>query len=401
MFNRMGPIFLFIMITTLSSCGQKINPDRRGSYAEAEISYLLIEKQCSDQEIEAEPVSLEIAKVYNEFQLHRPFAFFDMPVRLYDYKTPLIISLDEMEKQLTAIKIKINDLFLLPDNTRTVAEELYYLFYNSKRFEGQKCSFPHMIQKKYTEIRPYLEMLDFCNEKNGTAFCSLETMMNLSKEEEDFVEERTLKLCKAFDPSDVNCRAQYTLRKKNKTIPSLVALYQKKFEEERYQKLFRLRESHLMFQCQKNEDVTIMTLKVHSQKIDAESLRILTDFVSESWSRENFELNIELVDVMGSDVIEILPSTTGVSYVPDNNNRKVFLSQQLDFETQKKILAHEFGHVLGFPDCYTEFFDNQTKELVYYEISKEDTNIMCSLKKGVSVPDDYLSQLAQNSCVFN
>jgi hypothetical protein len=389
---------LITLMIVMVSCGQKINK-RSSAYSEAEISYLLIEQKCSGDHSEPEPVSAEIANIYNELQKTHAFIFYNMPVRLYDYKNPLIINLDDMEKKLVDIKASIT--LATAENLGNTAEDLFYLYQNAMRFEGQKCSFPLMTKKKFQDVRPYLEMLDFCTEKNGDGLCSSETIANLSPAESRFVEDKVIRLCKAFDSSDVNCQAQYIIKKQNRTIPALVLLYQKKFQTERYDRLFSLRDSHLKFQCQNNEDVITMTLKVYSQHLDVYSLSVLTRFVSDTWSRGNFRLAIDIVDRPGSDVVEILPSTTGVSYVPDNNNRKVFLSSILDFETQKKVLAHEFGHVLGFPDCYTEFFDNQNKDLVYYEISKENTNLMCSLKPGVIVPDDYLSQLAQNSCLFN
>lgn len=392
-------IMITLMIVVVS-CGQKINPEK-SPYSEAEISYLLIEKQCAGDSPNPEPVSLEIGKIYNEFQGHHAFIFYNVPVRLYDYKSPLIINLDEMEKKLIEVKAQIAISMAAPEYVTKVAEELFYLYQNAMRFEGQKCSFHQLAKKHHQDVKPYLEMLDFCIEKNGDGICTSETIVNLSPSELKFIEEKTIKLCKAFDSSDVHCKAQYNIQKKNKTIPTLVSLYQKKFQAERYNKLFTLRASHLRYQCQRIEDVTTMTIKVYSQHLDAYTLNLLSSFVSDSWSRGKFRLNIELVEHMGSDVVEILPSTTGVSYVPDNNNRKVFLSTILDIDTQKKVLAHEFGHVLGFPDCYTEYFDNQNKDLVYYEISRENTNIMCSLKSGVSVPDDYLSQLAQKSCLFN
>ncbi|MEA9357076.1 hypothetical protein SHI21_12700 [Bacteriovorax sp. PP10] len=389
---------LITLMIVMVSCGQKINK-RSSAYSEAEISYLLIEQKCVGDHSEPEPVSVEIANTYNELQKTNAFIFYNMPVRLYDYKTPLIINLDDMEKKLIDIKASIT--LATAENLGNTAEDLFYLYQNAMRFEGQKCSFPLMTKKKFQDVRPYLEMSDFCIEKNGDGLCSSETIVNLTPAESKFVEEKVIKLCKAFDSSDVNCQAQYIIKKQNRTIPALVSLYQKKFQTERYDRLFSLRDSHLKFQCQNNEDVTTMTLKVYSQHLDVYSISVLTRFVSDTWSRGNFRLAIDIVDHPGSDVVEILPSTTGVSYVPDNNNRKVFLSSIVDFETQKKVLAHEFGHVLGFPDCYTEFFDNQNKDLVYYEISKENTNLMCSLKPGVIVPDDYLSQLAQKSCLFN
>lgn len=389
---------LFTLMIVMVSCGQKIN--KTGAvYSEAEISYLLMEQKCIGDRPDPEPVSVEIVKAYNEFQSAQPFVFYNMPVRLYDYKNPLIINLNDMEKKIIEVKASIKQVTV--ESLRNTAADLFYLYQNAMRFEGQKCSFPLMTKKKLQDVRPYLQMLDFCTEKNGDGFCSSETISNLSPEESRFVEDKVVKLCKAFDSSDVNCQAQYIIKKQNKTISSLVSLYQKKFQSERYEKLFSLRDSHLKFQCHSIEDVTTMTLKVYSQNLDVYTLSALTQFVSDSWSRGNFRLSIEIVDQPGSDVVEILPSTTGVSYVPDNNNRKVFLSTILDIDTQKKVLAHEFGHVLGFPDCYTEFFDNQNKDLVYYEISRENTNLMCSLKTGVSVPDDYLSQLTQKSCLFN
>lgn len=43
---------------------------------------------------------------------------------------------------------------------------------------------------------------------------------------------------------------------------------------------------------------------------------------------------------------------------------------------QKWTIRHEFGHILGFEDCYLEFYDTSSKSMVYYEIDVD--NIMCS-----------------------
>ncbi len=39
-------------------------------------------------------------------------------------------------------------------------------------------------------------------------------------------------------------------------------------------------------------------------------------------------------------------------------------------------IRHEFGHVLGFPDCYIEFYDTHLKAIVGYQIDTSD--LMCS-----------------------
>jgi hypothetical protein len=39
-------------------------------------------------------------------------------------------------------------------------------------------------------------------------------------------------------------------------------------------------------------------------------------------------------------------------------------------------IRHEFGHALGFKDCYVEFYDSQAQAMVNYQI--DVTNLMCS-----------------------
>lgn len=46
-----------------------------------------------------------------------------------------------------------------------------------------------------------------------------------------------------------------------------------------------------------------------------------------------------------------------------------------DYNTRWTI-RHEYGHVLGFNDCYVEFYDKQSGEMVSYQL--DITNLMCS-----------------------
>lgn len=391
-------VFFMVTLLALSSCGKKINAPIGGTYESDAYSYLLLERQCSSDQVVEEPVTKEIGLTYYDFQMRFPVAFFNMPERLYDYKTPLIINMDELSEKLTLLKKKIANTQYLEANVKDISVELYYLFQHSMRYEGQKCQLANLSRKKLNDNRPYLEIREYCQEND----CSSESIDDLTGERASFIGERVVKMCRSFDPSRVNCQSQYNIQSKNRKVSTLLKHYQKRFEKERYDKLFVLRESHLKFQCtQSSDETTTMSLKVYSKGWDTEKLKAMLSHVSETWSRGSFKFSIEIVEERGSDVIEIFPITGGISYVPDNDTRQVYLSQSLDPNTQKKVLAHEFGHVLGFPDCYTEFFDSQKSDLVYYEISAEDTNLMCSLKNGARVPDSYLKELREKSCVFN
>ena len=46
-----------------------------------------------------------------------------------------------------------------------------------------------------------------------------------------------------------------------------------------------------------------------------------------------------------------------------------------EYEVQWTI-RHEFGHVLGLPDCYHEFFDKENNQFINYQI--DTTDLMCS-----------------------
>jgi uncharacterized protein YjaZ len=394
--------FLLALCCLIISCGAKINGESHRPLTESEFSYYMIEKTCATNKVTLEPVTQEISKTYNDFVLKYPMSFVYIPPRFYDYKYPLVINLEYLAHDIKDLKERILDEDYLTNNVTNVALELFYLHQNSMRFEGQKCSIPQLITQQQKDLRPFMELRDFCKEKEQSDVCTNTGLEFLTDSEASFIQDKTIKLCKNFDNDGQNCEVQYSVNKENRTIGDLVSYYQNKFQIERFDKLFLLRDTHLSFQCQHLDDDSVqMHIKVYSKSIPEEQLVLLTKFVEDSWSREKFLLALEIVNAPGSDVVEIFSTASGTSYVPDQNNRQVYLSQDLDIYSSKSVLAHEFGHVLGFPDCYTEFFDNQNKDLIYYEIDKNNTNIMCSLKTGVSVPNEYLDQLAQNSCVFN
>ena len=51
-------------------------------------------------------------------------------------------------------------------------------------------------------------------------------------------------------------------------------------------------------------------------------------------------------------------------------------NRSLDEYSTRWTIRHEFGHVLGSPDCYIEFFDAEREVMVSYQI--DITNLMCS-----------------------
>jgi len=380
-------IFLLpVMALLFTSCGQT------APWKTSTSSLMLSEYSCAPASTLELATSKNIAALFFEQRIKNPAGFFFIEPRIYDYENPLILSEARMQQDYVSLK---NDRSL-----EQRSADLFFLYNFNQRFESQRCQFGALAEKKKYDLRPYLSITHQCYKKYNNTSCDNSEYENMTPEKESWTKNNALDLCNSLS-APVSCIKEYKFNKMNNTLGDMIRKYQSRFETERYQALFKLRPSHNKYNCSREGERLIMQLKIYSPSIEAWYLRELLNEVEASWQNTQFALKVELVDHPVKDAIKILPTTRAVSYVPDDNNRIVYLSRSQDLQTSKRILAHEFGHVLGFPDCYIEFFDDKKKELVYYEISKNYNNIMCSLKNGVRVPEDYFVQLEQNSCIFN
>jgi hypothetical protein len=384
--NRQFFAMFFVVIFIISSCG-KVTPFGNSSNA---LSYS--EYSCGPVSGSKLPVSKEIENLFSRERAMHPQGFFFIEPRIYNFENPLVLSVDGMKKELVSIK---NDPLI-----EQRSSDLFFLFNNDLRFESQRCQFGALAEKKKYDLRPYLNITHACYKKFNNVNCDDSEYINMSAEKLNWTKTNAIDLCLSFS-KNLSCIQEFRTNLQKNTLGSMIKRYQDRFISERYETLFKLRPTHNQFSCSKDGDNVVMNLKIYGPSFDQEYLRRILDNVEATWKNNKFSLKLELVNSATAGVIRILPTDKSVSYVPDNDNRLVFLSESQEFEVSKRVLAHEFGHVLGFPDCYIEFFDDMKKELVYYEISKNFTNIMCSMKNGVQVPEDYYTQLEQNSCIFN
>lgn len=68
----------------------------------------------------------------------------------------------------------------------------------------------------------------------------------------------------------------------------------------------------------------------------------------------------------------------------DRRKGAIVMDQNSDMQDPENetVLAHEFGHALGFPDCYVEFYDDDEQAIINYQLDVQ--NIMCSLNGTVN-----------------
>jgi len=89
----------------------------------------------------------------------------------------------------------------------------------------------------------------------------------------------------------------------------------------------------------------------------------------------SWQLRLDFVKVQG-------PRTPFVVFEPGITPHVSFPGIYMDsnaplteYDVQWTI-RHEFGHVLGLPDCYMEFYDTDIEAMVSYQL--DVTNLMCS-----------------------
>jgi hypothetical protein len=118
------------------------------------------------------------------------------------------------------------------------------------------------------------------------------------------------------------------------------------------------------------------------------------------WGQHSgFRLEIEFVespDVPGT--IKIVATEKSSSHVHADYPQTIFMNTNIFGAEFDNTLAHELGHILGFPDCYVTLYDQGTKSIVYYELDQE--NFMCSPASLGKLPKDYIDQVTAQVCDF-
>ena len=101
--------------------------------------------------------------------------------------------------------------------------------------------------------------------------------------------------------------------------------------------------------------------------------------VEDEWHWENWALNIGFVssgDTKTTPHIRFEAGATPHVNRLGGNEITMDENQPVTEYGSQWTIRHEFGHVIGFPDCYIEFYDTKAKIIVAYQL--DITNLMCS-----------------------
>jgi hypothetical protein len=107
----------------------------------------------------------------------------------------------------------------------------------------------------------------------------------------------------------------------------------------------------------------------------------LVDNIQDEWKQGGWQLTLGFVPLADPNkTIHIKEVPGSLPHVNALGGNEITMdgNAPLSEYNVRWTIRHEYGHTLGFPDCYIEFFDDDTQAFVSYQL--DITDLMCSRK---------------------
>lgn len=243
----------------------------------------------------------------------------------------------------------------------------------ARRWQQKMLPFMGELTKEANrDVRGYLFLKSFTDIQ-----VKLETFATLEFSFQEKLKSALINICLNNNQKRSDCEQEIQDAIVNQKTYSMYSNYIYKAKEV-YESYFKLRTLNSEGKFVDN----VFNLTVTRPKDDAFAF-FFRSVIEKSWTVEGKpirQLAIKYVDYPKPDPTHVEVQNGVISHV--EKDRKIVIDGDLDEFAMTKTLAHEFGHVLGFIDCYVEFYDEAKAEAVYYEIDSQ--NIMCSLNGQVT-----------------
>lgn len=106
------------------------------------------------------------------------------------------------------------------------------------------------------------------------------------------------------------------------------------------------------------------------------AVRTFLDNIEDEWRVPGWRLALDYRSSGSIPHIEFRPGVTAHVEYLGGNKIVMDANQPLTEYDAQWTIRHEFGHVIGFKDCYVEFYDSRAQAIINYQIDID--NLMCS-----------------------
>ena len=260
------------------------------------------------------------------------------------------------------------------------------LLTKSLRWQSLQCSLGELSKRKSRDVRKYYFFLERKNDP----------LSNLEQKSE-----AALNLCGDFH-SPVICLSEQSILKRKNLLESFNDHYERMGLEKT--DIFFKRHGTHRFSCSKSDGQTILEIPYLANQVMLAKSGLthsqIESEVSKRWSNSQMKVVLRRVSKLDEGVLNFQWKSGGLSFVDRSDPLTINLSEYLSGNLLMLTLNHEMGHVLGFPDCYHEFYDKKTQEIIYYSLDQKAENLMCTMSSEALIPKLYFDQLLESACSY-
>jgi hypothetical protein len=224
--------------------------------------------------------------------------------------------------------------------------------------------------KKQTDIRGYYFLSKISNLE-----AELANWSNLSEETKKQYSHWIANLCVNGGSSEDRCDDKLEEVIKKQGTP--LSFYKE------YLKDGKTQWDELFLISEKRDDIhwtgeSLSLLKTHFVKPESKEVEdFLKSNIEDEWRWGDWALNLDFIQGgYNTTHVEFIPGATPHVNGLAGSTITMDANQPITEYHVRWTIRHEFGHTLGFPDCYVEFYDTNTREMISYQI--DTSNLMCS-----------------------
>lgn len=304
-------------------------------------------------------------------------------VKVYPVESPKENNREIVEKKyqdvLDKIPASIQDVLVgngdLPTTIPVPDEDFLFwarqvdaVYQSTSRWLLQEPSLSIYAARSTDDIRGYyfLRKIDRLEEK-------LRAWDERSPDEKEQWKQWFISVCHNSDGSKESCRKKWDENLTRDGNP--VAFYQSFWQASRklFDAFFLIQSPRDDAEFHKPNDFILPFVRPTEDRIQ----NWLRDNIEDGWRYDAFQLRLRFEDQARNRTRVVFeagatPHVNGLG----GNTITMDANRNIDEYLTRWTIRHEFGHVLGFPDCYVEFYDTDRGVMINYQI--DVTNIMCS-----------------------
>jgi hypothetical protein len=262
-----------------------------------------------------------------------------------------------------------------------VSDEIYleharlidHLYQSASRWRLQEPWMEYYKNRARQDVRGYYALNKLQNWRE-----SLEQVLEQPIEEQNRLKDAVRGLCKHMISDQSECSRQVNLALQEGGGNGLRALAESFWSKAElvWTSFFDLQNPRAdALWNESNPSLFLMPFLSPESSVVREFLR---SNIEDEWRLNDWRLQLDFRSAGSHPFVVFVPGATpnvnglGGSRITMDANAPL-----TEWDTQWTI-RHEFGHVLGFPDCYVEFYDTVEDAMVAYQLDIE--NLMCSRK---------------------